>query len=134
MHAADKRHVVRISCLCRWGETNVKCSRLHLRAVELMEEADLYLPDNMHHRYALRVTIFMSMEVALEEHRTRANDRNVRGPRGGRPVLRRKYRQRTMQDPPSTVFDTTTDYLARYSAQASTSTRMTTLWRPTHVN
>lgn len=59
------------------------------------------------------------MEVALDQHRTRANDRNVKGPRGGRPVLRRKYRQRTAQDTPSTVFDTKTDHLAAYSAQAS---------------
>ena len=48
-----------------WAETNVKCTRLHLRAVEAMEVAGIYVPKDAHHRYALRVTVFMCAGAPL---------------------------------------------------------------------
>ena len=54
-------------------------TRLVRIAVEAMEAARVYSPDDIHDQYALRVSI---AEYGLEELRERYNEHNVPGPRG----------------------------------------------------
>ena len=60
----------------------MKAVRLVLKAVEGLESAGIFNPDDIHHQYALRVAIYYVLEYGLAEFRTRYNEHNVPGPRG----------------------------------------------------
>ena len=52
---------------------------------------------------------------ALLDFQEKYNDHNVPGVRGGRPVIRRKYRTRAAHAPPPTHFDTNTDWVREFA-------------------
>ena len=98
-----------------WGDLVVKTVAPALRAFEQMEQDGIFNDLDVHHQYALRAAMHLSLVYGLNEFRDRYNDHDVAGARGGRPSLRRKYRTRPADAPAPVVFDTSRDWPAEYA-------------------
>jgi len=99
-----------------WLDVGVKAVSLVRKSVEGLEAAGIHNPLDIHNQYALRCAIHYVLEYGLDEFRTRYNEHNVPGPRGGVPWRRRQDRTRPPTAPPPSLFDSTTDWAGAYAA------------------
>jgi|TARA_B110000046_G_scaffold119755_1_gene126435 hypothetical protein len=99
-----------------WLDVAIKVVRITLRATDALQADGVHVLADVHHEYALRATLFIALSYGLEEFRTRYNEHNVPGPRGGVPSYRHEMRTRPASAPAQSFFDDSIDWCARYAA------------------
>lgn len=108
---------LRLSLSCSpWGDYNVKIVSWLLTAARCLVDDGYMDEENVHHQYGLRVASQMALSAGASEFRARYNGHNVKGPRGGIPDVRRKYRTRPAGTGPPQFIDCARDWAAEYAA------------------